>query len=345
MSGFIDEIAKKYSINKESVVYSYLAFKTKASDRGSKARRSLGNLYALYVLCEDFVNNNKEGSRFSDLMYRMRQLKFGSKLQNHPLDNRLNDEVRRRYALPDNLLPVQALTLNGAKARKISIDFLSQSQISSINAANFILEVINTYVSIIDQNQNLYLNEIQEASSNDELREVILSSFEYQADARLFEIVSHALLYLYLKKQSIFIGSRTDNLKEEPLTLYKTGRTNANDGGIDFVLQPIGKFYQVTETLEFKKYFLDFDKMNRFPISFVIKTDLTPHQVKTKIYNDASQKMEAIKVQRYMNQFDEIITLNELRGILEKILLSADSIRELKETIISSFKLEYGMLD
>ena len=43
--------------------------------------------------------------------------------------------------------------------------------------------------------------------------------------------------------------------KRKTFTLYKTGRTNANDGGIDFVLKPLGKFLQVTETLDFKKYF------------------------------------------------------------------------------------------
>ncbi len=30
---------------------------------------------------------------------------------------------------------------------------------------------------------------------------------------------------------------------KKKLQLYKTGRTNANDGGIDFVMRPIGRFF------------------------------------------------------------------------------------------------------
>jgi hypothetical protein len=62
-------------------------------------------------------------------------------------------------------------------------------------------------------------------------------------------------------------ASVTRNLK-----LYKTGRTNANDGGIDFVMKPLGRFFQVTETLDFKKYFLDIDKIQKYPVTFVIKS-------------------------------------------------------------------------
>lgn len=54
--------------------------------------------------------------------------------------------------------------------------------------------------------------------------------------------------------------------------LYKTGRTNANDGGIDFVMRPLGQFFQVTETVDVNKYFLDIDKIQRFPLTFVVKS-------------------------------------------------------------------------
>ena len=80
----------------------------------------------------------------------------------------------------------------------------------------------------------------------------------------LFEIVSHALLYLHYKQQIVFFGQTAQQVYPTPLILHKTGRTNANDGGIDFVLQPLGKFYQVTETLDFKKYFLDFELKDCF---------------------------------------------------------------------------------
>ena len=79
---FLDIEAQNLNIHPNSLAYQYLVKKTKASDRGSKARRSLGNLYALYVLCEDYINDT-DGSTFSNLMLRMKSLPFGSKLQNH----------------------------------------------------------------------------------------------------------------------------------------------------------------------------------------------------------------------------------------------------------------------
>lgn len=80
-------------------------------------------MYALRVLSEDYINQT-QGSSFTTLMSRMKSLPFGSKLQNHPLDNRLNDEVKRTYNIQnDNLLPVQGSNVNGQKTRFISQDF------------------------------------------------------------------------------------------------------------------------------------------------------------------------------------------------------------------------------
>jgi hypothetical protein len=93
---FVRETSGEYQVHSRTVLYRYIERKTKAADRSSKARRSLGNLYALYVLCRDFLDGNEYGSSFTDLMRRMKEMPFGAKLQNHPLDNRLNDEVRRQ---------------------------------------------------------------------------------------------------------------------------------------------------------------------------------------------------------------------------------------------------------
>lgn len=80
----------------------------------------------------------------------------------------------------------------------------------------------------------------------------IVSLLAPNVDARLFEIISYAILKYYYNEQTIVWGYAWDHLKEEKLKLYKTGRTNANDGGIDFVMKPLGRFFQVTETLDFK---------------------------------------------------------------------------------------------
>jgi len=342
---FVSKIASKYHVNPQSIIYKYIERKTKASDRDSKSRRSLGNLYALYVLCNDYLDKKYNGSSFTDLMRQMKSMPFGSKLQNHPLDNRLNDEVSRQYAVSDSMLPVQHANLvDGKKARKISIDILSEKGMSPKKAAAFVVASIDRYVEIINDNQTAYLNEIEAANTEQEISNMIAKAFEYNSDARLFEIISFALLHLHYKQTTV-TTIINGNSKKEPLLLFRTGRTNANDGGIDFVLKPLGEFFQVTETLDFKKYFLDFEKINRFPLSFVIKTNLTPEQVKIQIKKDAKKTMDSNKLLIYINLFDSIFTLNELTKILNWVKLSPDLIIEVKEIIINCFKLEYGLLD
>ena len=342
---FLEAIADNYEIDRNSVVFKYIERKTKASERGSKARRSLGNLYALYVLAKDYINENFEGSSFTDLMQRMKAMPFGSKLQNHPLDNRLNDEVKRQFNVSDKMLPVQTANLeDGSKARKISIDLLVEHNMNPNSSASFIVDSIDSYIAIIDDNQTAYLNEIEAANTDAEVAKVIAEAFKYNSDARLFEIISFGLLYLHFVKMNISF-SMDGAVNSQQLILYRTGRTNANDGGIDFVLKPLGKFFQVTETLDFKKYFLDFDKVNRFPMSFVIKTDLTSEEVRKRIKEDAVQQYSSQQVETYMELFDEIYTLNQLRSILEEIKMSTHSVSTLKEIVVRCFKLEYGLLD
>ena len=41
----------------ESTIIGYLKKKTKAANRGSKSRGSFANLYAIYVLVEDYLNH------------------------------------------------------------------------------------------------------------------------------------------------------------------------------------------------------------------------------------------------------------------------------------------------
>lgn len=344
-TNFLEEIADSYGIDKNSVIFKYIERKTRASERGSKARRSLGNLYALYVLAQDHINENFEGSSFTELMQRMKAMSFGSKLQNHPLDNRLNDEVKRQYNVSDNMLPVQPANLvDGRKARKISVDLLTEHNMNPSSSASFIVDAIDSYITIIDDKQTTYLNKIEAADTDSQIAEVIAEAFEYNSDARLFEIISFGLLHIHFAKTSICFSMDGKEVSAQ-LTLYRTGRTNANDGGIDFVLKPLGNFFQVTETLDFKKYFLDFDKVNRFPISFVIKTDSTPEQVRNQIKRDALQLYSAEQVEVYIELFEEIYTLNELRNILEDIKMSTHLVYTLKEIIVQCFKLEYGLLD
>jgi hypothetical protein len=350
-AAFVREEAANYGVQLDSVIHKYIERKTKASDRDSKARRSLGNLYALYVICDDYVNEKFEGSTFTELMSRMKSMPFGAKLQNHPLDNRLNDEVRRQYDVSDEMLPVQPADLgNGKKARKVSVALLSENGMDPKVTAQFVVASINRYIQIIDDNQNEYLNKIENASTDAEIIEIVQEAFHYSSDARLFEIVSYALLHIHFAQYEITINIGQIKYlnpvnKKEKLSLFRTGRTNANDGGIDFVLKPLGKFFQVTENLDFKKFFLDFDKINRFPLSFVIKTDLKPDAVREQIRKTSASQIGQVKSNQYLSLFDEIYTLNELRDILNWVSLNHQLINELKTVIVNCFKLEYGLLD
>jgi len=94
----------------KSPLLQYLNLKTVSATRGSKARSSFANLYAVYVLVEDYIEHGfhekgdysqYEGVRFSNLFRRQRQLPFGSKLQNHALNHRMNEEFRKYFPQVD----------------------------------------------------------------------------------------------------------------------------------------------------------------------------------------------------------------------------------------------------
>ena len=346
-SSFIQEEAIKYNVRNDSKIYKYIEKKTKAVDRDSKARRSLGNLYALYALCSQYIDGYEDGSKFTDLMNIMKSLPFGAKLQNHPLDNRMNDEFIRQNSkdITEDMFPVQHVELeNIGKARKISVALLSEYGMNPRDTASFVVASIDRYIQIINDNQTAYLQEIEAATEKEQIISIIRQAFNINSDARLFEIVSFALLNIYFAQEEVTITHRgqTNTVR---LSLYRTGRTNANDGGIDFVLSPLGEFFQVTETLDFKKYFLDFDKMNKYKVNFVIKTELTPQEVREKIYFDAAKGMDTSLLKSYMDLFGDIYTLRDLDSILIYISKSDRHIRSLTNIIINSFKLEFGLLD
>lgn len=146
----------------------------------------------------------------------------------------------------------------------------------------------------------------------------------------------------YYHDQQIIWGFEMDKLVNENLKLFKTGRTNANDGGIDFVMKPLGRFFQVTESLDFKKYFLDIDKTQKYPITFVIKSTEPLKDLLKKIRDNASKSysINAI-VDKYMGCVEEVITIPILtdrfrhavkQGFLNKIL----------EEIVSQSKVEFN---
>lgn len=139
-----------------------------------------------------------------------------------------------------------------------------------------------------------------------------------------------------------FVG---EEMTEDYLHLYKTGRTNANDGGIDFVIKPLGRFFQVTETLDFKKYFLDIEKTERYPLSFVIKSEESIEDLNEKLRQDAVKNYVIEKVvDDYMACIEEIINIPTLKEYL-RILTERDMIQDILKEIILQSKVEFNYED
>ena len=330
------------TIFEKSLLVQYLNEKTRSANRGSKARGSFANLYAIYVIIEDYIAKNYyrkgnysvyEGALFSNLFARQRELPFGGKLQNHALNNRMNAEFQKYFPNSEYIPILRNLETNrywiNENLLKIAIGK------KSYNIATTIIEIIDEY---IQTKQDAFLRFVKSCEglqkigteTPEKVEEFILDLLAPNVDARLFEIVSYSILKFYYHDQQIYWGYEIDKLNKENLQLYKTGRTNANDGGIDFVMRPLGRFFQVTETLDFKKYFLDIDKIQKFPISFIIKSVESTEEILRKIRESASKiySIETI-VEKYMSCIEEVINIQTLvlrfketvtQGYLNKIL-------------------------
>jgi hypothetical protein len=309
-----------------SLLLQYVNLKTRSANRGSKSRSSFANLYALYVLAEDYLKggfdktgdySKYEGAVFSRLFQRQRELPFGSKLQNHALNHRLNEEFKKffptseltpivrdvqtnRYWLNRNLLRVKA-------GRK------------DCDIATSVVEIVNEYIKTKSAAFAAFIEtcvKLKEltATKPKEAEAFIVDLLAPNRDARLFEIVSFAILKFFYHDQSVYFGFDLKKLTKEQLKLFKTGRTNANDGGIDFVMRPLGRFFQVTETLDVKKYFLDIDKIERFPISFVIKSVEPVETLREKLKAGAQKQFGVQRVvDTYMACIEEIINIPVLQ--------------------------------
>ena len=161
-------------------------------------------------------------------------------------------------------------------------------------------------------------------------------------DARIFEIVSYSILKYFYHHQVVFFGFDLEKLKKEHLALFKTGRTNANDGGIDFVMRPLGRFFQVTETTDVRKYFLDIDKIQRFPITFVVKSEEKTDTLTEKIKEKAAEQYPVTAVvERYMSCIEEIINvpilISRFKEAIKKGYLSA-----ILDEVIRQSKVEFN---
>jgi len=342
----------------KSYLIQYINLKTRSANKGSKSRGSFGALYSIYTLIEDYIRNgfliegrysDYGGARQTPLIDRQRGLPFGKKLQNHYFQNRTNTDYRKYFPSAD----IDRIIIHDQSESKYWInETLLKLTIDSkeINLAQAIIEIVNEYIKSKQDSFQRFVKACEELQNledekTDNIIEFIASLLAPNVDARLFEIVSYGILKYYYHDQKIIWGFEPEKLHTDNLQLFKTGRTNANDGGIDFVMKPLGRFFQVTETIDFKKYFLDIDKIQKFPITFVIKSNESAENLLGKIRENA-KKSYAIKsvVDKYMDCIEEVINIPILTERFDKTVLSGYLENVLNEIIIQS-KVEFNYED
>ena len=345
-----DYLNNKYGKDAESL--QYLVYKTKSADKGAKARGSFANLYAIYVVVEDYLSkgfdksgkySDYEGAQFSALFKRQRELPFGAKLQNHALNSRMNEEFFKYFPTQTEMPPI----MRDLKAQRywFNENYLKIKVGRRVyNIAEDIMNIIDHYVMVKQDSFEQFIVQCEALQNIDAedtacAADFIMDLLAPNADARLFEIVSYSILKYYYKDIKIYWGftPEIEKLKEDCLHLYKTGRTNANDGGIDFVMKPLGRFFQVTETLDFKKYFLDIEKIERYPLSFVVKSEEPVHVLMKKLKNDALKTYVVQKVvDNYLNCIEEVINIPQLKNCLYELDKRSMVNNVLKEIILQS---------
>ncbi len=355
MRKFIKDILKSdfgkhyEKIYNSSDLIQYLNKKTGAIDGDSKTRRSLGNIYAIYSLLIFYNNNNFynnreaykkfEGFEYTELWNFCKLQYGGNKLQNHAFNNRLNGEFANKIAKNPNK---ELLVISGSKYL-LHIDYL---YVDNIDISKTIIKIIEKYIELLKEKDLQLANNLKKLlalNNYDEKKKLIEKLVEEKSEARIFEIISYAILKNHYKNEYIYIGKTMKEIQKEYLMLYKTGRTNANDGGIDFVMRPIGRFFQVTEVDNYDKYLLDMDKVMHFPITFVIKTARDKQKILAEMKEyiiEKSGDMEILK-NKYFNTIEEIITINELKKWLNE--LNDESIDELIKDIDLYYKLEFNI--
>ena len=188
------------------------------------------------------------------------------------------------------------------------------------------------------------LEELKNMTDLSEKKAKINALLTEDSEARIFEIISYAILKNHYKNITVFFGYDKYSVKEVALELYKTGRTNANDGGIDFVMRPVGRFFQVTEVNNYDKYLLDIDKVMHFPVSFVIKTKKSGENVLAELRQYITRRSSGMAVleDRYRNAIEEIITINELQMWNDE--LSNEDINGIIYDMDIYYKLEMNMV-
>ena len=210
-----------------------------------------------------------------------------------------------------------------------------------------ILEIIKKYQQILydkDHNFEAKLTELISETKLDDQKRKIIELLTENTEARVFELISYSILETHYKNKHVFIGFSREDIEKEALKLYKTGRTNANDGGIDFVMRPLGRFFQVTEVGNYDKYFLDIDKINKYPITFVVKTNKSAEEVTKELMEYGTDKSGGLKAleKAYHDAVEDVITINELKKWTNE--LNEKDVKFLIQELNRYYHLEMNLL-
>ena len=353
IENFVKDILKEeypmdfQKVYDNSQLLQYLDKKMKAVHGNCKTRRSLANIYAVYSILhfyqEDFYqdkNGYKEfdGYDYMRLFTYYRNLYGGGKLQNHALNSRVNGEFRNKFS---NSKKDLIIVNNGKYLIHIDYIYAENHDISRVCC-----KIIEKYIELLmkkDHELLKLLSEVQKITDYAKKKMKIKELLTEDAEARIFEIISYAILKNHYKNITVYFGYSKDEVREVQLQLYKTGRTNANDGGIDFVMRPIGRFFQVTEVGNYDKYLLDIDKVLHFPITFVIKTKKSREDVREEFEEYISEKTGGMTIleERYRSAIEDVITNNELQKWIDE--LDDKDIDGIIRDIDVYYKLEMNM--
>src|SRR3972149_4169067 len=140
-------------ILEKSQLLQYIELKTRSANKGAKARGSFANLYAIYVVVEDYMAKGfdkksgyakYEGAEFVKLFKRQRELPFGAKLQNHALNNRMNSEFQKFFPSSEFIPILRNLETN---RYWINENLLKVKVGKTIfNIASAIIDIIDEYI-------------------------------------------------------------------------------------------------------------------------------------------------------------------------------------------------------
>jgi len=288
----------------------------------------------LYVLLDDYINvKNSGGISSKEITKKVKLRPFSKLAQNQSLTRRLYNKEN------PNLSPIVSKTKGIYKINESLMAVVIDNK--SYDIAKLCKDIINKYINYkqstlqeLIQECNKHLNK-----SNKEAFDFLLDLLT-NADAQKFEIISYCILkHYYIDKTcNIEIDGQKQSSK---LHLHKMGRTNANDGGIDFLLKPIGTIFQVTKIESFNKLFQDIKKFNNLPITFVIQTNKDETSLKECIQQEALKNNYSKKeVENNLSLIEKIINTKELETYLKTIIYKGSK-NEILKSIINQIEYEY----